>query len=272
MEHPEGVSQWVEDLASALPVLSAAQRGVLAQWCFAMEATGRCGTTLAVFLGLALGCARGAVRQRLREWCWDAADKPGLDRREVEVRACFAPLARWVLARWPGTRLAPALDATSLGDRLTTLAVSIVYTGCAVPVAWQILPANRKRAWTPEWLALLALLAPAVPAGWEVIVLTDRGLYARPLSRAIVGHGWHPFMPVNVQGTFHPAGSDRRQPLAELAIRRLRRHYQPRLGASPAVIFLGECYAVLPIEELLDALGATTRDSLLPAPRRKPPE
>ena len=45
------------------------------------------------------------------------------------MRACFAPLARWVLARWPGTRVALALDATSLGDRLTILALSIVYKG-----------------------------------------------------------------------------------------------------------------------------------------------
>jgi hypothetical protein len=59
--------------------------------------------------------------------------------------------------------------------------------------------------------------------------------------------------------------------VAALAIRRLRRHYQPQLGAAPAVIFLGECYAVLPIEELLDALGAPARQSLLPAPRPNAP-
>ncbi len=61
------------------------------------------------------------------------------------------------------------------------------------------------------------------------------------------------------------------QHVAARAIRRLRRHYQPQLGASPAVIFLGECYAVLPLEALLAALGACARDSLLPAPRPKAP-
>ena len=229
MGHPEGVSQWAEELAKALPVLSVAQRRVLAQWCFAMEQTGLCAThTLAVFLGLALGCAWGTARQRLREWYWDAEDKQGLDRREVDVRACFAPLARWVLAHWPGTpgirvRVAIALDATSLGDRLTILAVSIVYKGCAVPVAWKILPAARKRAWNPEWVALLGLVAPAFPRDWQVIVLTDRGLYSRVLYRAIVGHGWHPFMRVNIRGTFHPAGGDRRQPMAA---------FTPRVGTG----------------------------------------
>jgi hypothetical protein len=224
MEHPAGLSQWVEDLASGLPQLSEAQRRVLAQWCFAMEETGLCAChTLAVFLSLALGGAWQTVRQRLRGWYWAADDKRGLNRREVDVRVCFAPLARWVLAHWPGARVALALDATSLGDRLTILAVSIVYKGCAVPVAWKILPANRKHAWKPEWLALLDLVAPAFPAGWQVVVLTDRGLYSRAIYRAIVAHGWHPFMRVNSQGTFHPAGSDRRQRIAD---------FVPRSGTS----------------------------------------
>ena len=224
MEHPEALFQWLDELARGLPVLSVAQRRVLAQWCFAMEQTGLCAThTVAMFLGLVVGCAWQTVRQRLREWYWDAEDKQGLNRQEVDVRVCFAPLARWVLAHWPGTRVALALDATSLSDRLTILAVSIVYKGCAVPIAWKILPANRKHAWNPEWVALLALVAPAFPADWQVIVLTDRGLYSRRLFQAIVAQGWHPFMRVNIQGTFHPAGSDRRQRMADLV---------PRVGTS----------------------------------------
>jgi hypothetical protein len=59
--------------------------------------------------------------------------------------------------------------------------------------------------------------------------------------------------------------------VAALAIRRLRRHYQPQLGAAPAVIFLGDRYAVLSLEELLAALGARARDSLLPPPRASAP-
>jgi hypothetical protein len=59
--------------------------------------------------------------------------------------------------------------------------------------------------------------------------------------------------------------------VAALAIRRLRRHYHPQLGAAPAVIFLGDCYAVLPLEELLATLGARARESLLPSPRPAAP-
>jgi hypothetical protein len=224
MQHPEGLSQWEEEIARGLPVLYAAQVQVLAQWCFAMETTGVCAChTLAMFLSLSLGGAWQTVRQRLREWYWDAEDKQGLNRREVDVRVCFVPLAKWVLAHWPGTRVALALDATSLGDRLVILTVSIVYKGCAVPIAWKILPAGQKHAWKPEWLALLALVQPAFPAHWQVIVLTDRGLYARWLYRAIVRHGWHPFLRINTQGTFHPAGSNQRQRIADLV---------PRIGTG----------------------------------------
>jgi hypothetical protein len=167
----------MEAITSGLPVLAQAQAWVLAQWCFAMEETGGCGcTTLATFLSLALGCTFASTRQRLREWYYDANDKCGLNRRELDVRLCFAPLTKWVLAHWPGTRVALALDATSLGDRLTILVVSVVYKGCAVPIAWKILLANKPHAWKPEWLALLDLVAPALPADWQVVVLTDRGL------------------------------------------------------------------------------------------------
>jgi Transposase DDE domain len=235
MKHPEGLSQWQEEITSGFPVLPKAQAGVLAQWCFAMEETGLCGcAALAMFLALTLRCRFDCARQRLREFYFGAADKAGLARREVDVRSCFAPLARWVLAHWAGTRLALALDASSLGDRLTILAVSVVYKGCAIPIAWKILPANRKHAWQPEWLALLDLVAPTLPAdSWQVLVLTDRGLYARWLFRAIVAHHWHPVMRVNRQSTFHAADSACRQRLADFA---------PRVGtgwAGAGVAFTG---------------------------------
>ena len=59
-------------------------------------------------------------------------------------------------------------------------------------------------------MALLDLVPPAFPADWPVIVLTDRGLYARWRYRAIGGHGGQPVRRVNSQGTLHPSGSERR--------------------------------------------------------------
>lgn len=59
--------------------------------------------------------------------------------------------------------------------------------------------------------------------------------------------------------------------LAQQGIRRLRRRSHRQLGLSPAVIFYDDCYAVLSLEELLEALGADVRQGLLPkiAPKRQ---
>src|SRR6266571_859990 len=104
----------------------------------------------------------------------------GAQRHDLEVRRCFAPLLGWILSWWtPGEqRLALAMDARSLSDRFTVLCISVVYRGCAIPVAWKIVIANEKGAWEPYWKALFARLAGSVPADWTVLVLADRGLYA----------------------------------------------------------------------------------------------
>ena len=47
-----------------------------------------------------------------------------------------------------------------------------------------------------------------------VLVLADRGLYARWLFRAIVHLGWHPLLRVNAGGRFRPQGCARWHPLA----------------------------------------------------------
>ena len=109
--------------------------------------------------------------------------------KRCHVETCFAPLLGWVVSWWQGTQLALAIDATTLGTRFVVLAVSVVYRGCAIPVAWVILPAGAKHAWRREWLRLLRRLRPAIPRGWTVIVLADRGLYAPWLFRRIVTPG-----------------------------------------------------------------------------------
>jgi hypothetical protein len=118
----------------------------------------------------------------------------GRQAADLEVTTCFVPLLRWLVVLWTGTQLALALDATALGERFVVLVVCVVYRGCAIPVAWTILPANQLGAWRREWLRLLRLLHPAIPPDWTVLVLTDRGLYARWSSRRIARLGWHPFL------------------------------------------------------------------------------
>lgn len=59
--------------------------------------------------------------------------------------------------------------------------------------------------------------------------------------------------------------------LAQMGIRRLRRQRRPELGAAPVVIYLGDCYGVFALEELLALVGLPVRASLLPARDRPPP-
>lgn len=192
---------------------------VLALWSFAIALTQSCGqSTVCVFLASLLKKKENTVRQRLREWCWDVKDKAGDHRQAFEVAACFIALIRWVLSWWASNekRLALAIDATTLGQRFVVLTLSIVYRGCAIPVAWVILPANQKKAWKEPWLALLGGLKGAIPADWEVVAFADRGLYAPWLWDAIRQIGWHPFLRINSGGKYRPEGSSEFQLLSNL--------------------------------------------------------
>jgi hypothetical protein len=196
---------WTTIIHTQFPRLSTPQATVLALWSLGMALARSCAlTAVAVFLAAWLGRKEASVRQQLREFCYEADAKRGAQRHALVVEDCFVPLLGWVLRDWQGTQLALALDATTLGTRFTVLAISVVYRGCAIPVAWTILPANRPAAWRRHWLRMLRQLRPAVPAGFTVIVLADRGLYARWLFGRIVRLGWHPFLRINTGGTFRP--------------------------------------------------------------------
>jgi hypothetical protein len=219
MSRQEGLSQWTATVSTQLPHLSRPQAAVLAAWSYGIVLAQCCGlTTVAAFLAALLGERDNTVRQRLREWYRDAADKRGAQRQELDVCGCFAPLLRWVLAWWASDerRLVLALDATTLGDRFVVLVISVVYRGCGIPIAWQVLPAQERGAWRPHWEQLLASLSDSVPADWQVLVLADRGLYARWLFTAIQQQGWHPFLRINRGGLVRPAGTDTFVPLRTL--------------------------------------------------------
>jgi hypothetical protein len=142
---PKALRQWTHELADAFPQLSQPQVLGLATWSFGMILARCCAlTTVTLFVAQFLGHNYHAVRQRLREFYQEAAAKKGNQRRDLEVTACFAPLLRWLLRDWNGRQLAVAIDASSLGVLFVVLCVSVVYRGCAIPVAWAILPANAK--------------------------------------------------------------------------------------------------------------------------------
>jgi hypothetical protein len=179
-------------------------------WSYGIAITRSCGRrTVALFLAMLLGQKVGTVEQRLREWCYDPEHKRGKKRQALDVATCFVPLLRWIVALWSGTAIALAVDATSLGDRFVVLTVSVVYRGTGIPVAWTILAGQKKEAWRGHWLRMLRQLRPAIPKDWTVLILADRGLYARWLYRRIVRLGWHPFLRINQGAKFRPAGQTR---------------------------------------------------------------
>lgn len=103
------------------------------------------------------------------------------------------------------------MDATLHRKQVAALVVSVLYRGCAIPVAWHILPANRPGAWMSPILRLLRLLQPAMPKQMTVLVLADRGLWSPRLWKRIRDLGWHPVLRVRQETTFAPAGARRQR-------------------------------------------------------------
>ncbi len=212
MPCPQRLSAWQQEVSSAFTHLSKTQASGLALWSAGIALTGSGGITqISVLLAQVLAQKEGTVFQRLREWYLDAEDKCGEHHRDLDVATCFGPLLAWIVKRFVGRekRLALALDATTLGNRWTVLAVCVLVRGCAIPVAWKVVPSQVKRSWRPYWERLLERLKGQVPASWQVLVLADRGLYAHWLYAAIVACGWHPFLRINLGVKARELGEDR---------------------------------------------------------------
>ena len=206
LRHPQ-LYTWADRVATRFPELPPAIAFALALWSLGLVLAHACGLTAVVaHLAPLLGRSANTTRQRLREFYLPADRKRGTHRTALDPAACCGPLVRWVTAGWADRRVALALDATTLGDRLTVLAAAVVYRGCAVPVAWAVLPGNTPGAWHPHWVALLTRVREALGDGWQVVVLTDRGLESPALFRAVVGLGMHPLMRIKGGATFRPAG------------------------------------------------------------------
>jgi Transposase DDE domain len=218
--------RWHQTVSTYLPHLSRPQVTGLVLWSVGLILAHSCGlTTVAAVLAYLLARSERTTREQLRDWDREAPAKRGAKRgrkrRTLDVTTCFAPLLRWVVAWWDPAcpQLALAMDASTLGQRFTILSISVVVRGCAIPVAWKVVEATRAGAWRPHWIALLDALADAIPADWTVIVLADRGLYARWLFTTIQAQGWHPYLRINRQGQYCPAGATTFRPLSQVVTR-----------------------------------------------------
>ena len=221
------LSRWAALLQQRFPTLSPSQASGLALWSIGIVLA-RSASLHAVALALACWLPSLnplSLRKRLQEWYLEAAAKKGSGtghagkhRRDWDPRTTPACLLRWILEGWPDHQLVLALDPTNFGDRFTVLAISVLYRSCAVPVMWTVLPGGEPGAWEPHWERMLKELAALVPPGWQVLVLTDRGMDSPRLFRCLVSQGWHPFLRIRAQGFWRPMGGREWLDLAELPL------------------------------------------------------
>jgi hypothetical protein len=220
------LSRWAALLRQRFPTLSAPQVFVLALWSIGIVLA-RAASLHAVVLALAcwLPWNKLSLLKRLQEWYLEAAAKKGsgtggtgVHRRDWSPRTTSAYLLRWILEDWPNHQLVLALDPTLFEDRFTVLAISVLYRGCAVPVMWTVLPGNEPGAWEPHWERMLKELAALVGPGWQVLVLTDRGMYSPRLFHCLVQLDWHPFLRIRAQGFYRPVGSRKWRDLSQLRL------------------------------------------------------
>jgi hypothetical protein len=214
MPCPASLDQWRSTLRQHLPELSKPQATGWALWSMGMVRARSCAlSAVSAMLATGMGRQEHTRRQRLRAWYGDASAKRGVQRQALPVETCCAPLLGGIVSGWPGTQLAVAVEATTLGDRLVVLAVRVVYRGGALPVAGGSRPAGQQHAWRGEWRRLLRWRWRVVPRPGTVIGLADRGLDAPWRFRRPVTRGWPPCLRINTGGTLRPAGTRGFRPL-----------------------------------------------------------
>jgi len=208
MRYPRQWYQLGEAIAGHFPNLRPAQQRGLALWVYGTILAGSACQNAVVTALLVLGHWH-ALRQQLREFLYDGSDKAAPCQSAIDVSGCFGPLIDWVMSWWQGNELALAIDPTSHHDRVVALTVSVLYRGCAIPIAWQILPANQEGAWMSHILRLLRLIHRALPKHLHVLVMYDRGLWSPRLWKRIRDLGWHPLPRLQLSTTCQPIGQSR---------------------------------------------------------------
>lgn len=214
MRYPSQCYQILQHIIEHFTDLRPAQQRGLALWVFGtILATSGCQNAVTTVLTIFGGF--DTVRQHLREWLYDGEDKAAPCRTQVDVTLCFGPLIRWILSWWQGKDLALAIDPTTRGADVVGLTVSLLYRGCAIPIAWHIMPANTKGPWLPHILRLLRLIKREIPGNFRVLAMADRGLWSPRLWKRIRDLKWHPILRLQVVATFQPVGQFR-QPARKL--------------------------------------------------------
>ena len=224
MRLPREAHQVQQTIETHLPHLSQPQLAGLVPVSSTGQALWVCGAILAgsacqnaVASALSPWRSWNNLRQYLRKWLYDGSDRARPCQTQLDVTLCFAPLLRWVLTWWVSGRLAVAIDPTLKGDQTTAIVISVLYRGCAIPVAWSIHRPTQKGSWMDSTVELLRELAPAVPREMTVIVLCDRGISSPKLWKQLRAQslpptrsgGWRPCMRYRNNITFCADGGKR---------------------------------------------------------------
>jgi len=127
------------------------------------------------------------------------------------------------------------------------LAISLVYRGVGIPVAWKIVAATEPGSWKPHWTELFNHIKNGVENDWLVIVATDRGLYADWLYLHIRSMGWHPFMRINQQGQFQYHGQ-REWFLLTSLVSKVGAHIYSTIPCFPNYLLFCLIFKHLPLE------------------------
>lgn len=112
---------------------------------------------------------------------------------EIRAKLCVHPFARWRLRYGRPQALTLILDSTLQEDRLVLLTVSVWYRGRALPLVWDVWPANQSLTGAGFWERVAALLAQAaalLPAGVAVTWLADRAFGTPGFTDLVEAHGW----------------------------------------------------------------------------------
>lgn len=120
---------------------------------------------------------------------------------EISAGLCLHPFARARLRMGRPDQLVLLIDPTTQADRVVKLTISVWYRGRALPLAWALWPANQPLQGAGFWArvaALLADVAPLLPAGIPIIWLADRAFGTPQFTDLLVPYGWH--YVVRVQG------------------------------------------------------------------------
>ena len=193
MRLPRETHQIQQTIEMRLPHLSRPQLTGLALWVCGAILAGSAAQN-AVASALSPWRSWNSLRQYLREWLYDGSGLSRPCQTQLDVNLCFAPLLRRVLNWWRPDQLALAIDPALKGDQTAAIVISVLYRGCAIPVAWSIRRAGWPGSWMDPAAALLRELAPAVPQDMTVIALCDRGISSPKLWSQIRAQGWHPCM------------------------------------------------------------------------------